>query len=60
MELRYINDNVTELKVSNKKFESLIEQLKFIGAVVHKESTLYTYFRFNGDIPTTQRILGIR
>ena len=44
MELKSINDNVTQLKLSNKKNKDMIEQLKFIGAVPTKESKYYTYF----------------
>ena len=40
MELRRIEDNVTQLKVSNKNNEFLINQLKFIGAVPVKESKI--------------------
>lgn len=60
MELRYINDETTELKVGNKKDKALIEQLKFIGASPVKESSIYTYFRFNGSMGRTQDMLGIR
>ncbi|WP_436514030.1 hypothetical protein [Clostridium thermobutyricum] len=60
MELKSINDNVTQLKLSNKKNKDMIEQLKFIGAVPTKESAYYTYFEFNGDLPTTADMLGFR
>ena len=59
MELRRIEDNVTQLKVSNKNNEFLINQLKFIGAVPVKESKIYTYFRFNGRFKECRKYLGI-
>lgn len=59
MELRRIEDNVTQLKVSNKNNEFLINQLKFIGAVPVKESKIYTYFRFNGSFKECRKYLGI-
>lgn len=58
MELKAINDNVTRLKLSNKREKRMIEQLKFIGAKPSSESRYYTYFEFNGDIPTTADMLG--
>lgn len=60
MDLKLINDNVTQLKLSNKKNKNMIEQLKFIGAIPTKESAYYTYFEFNGDLPTTADMLGFR
>lgn len=60
MNLKLINDNVTQLKLSNKKNKNMIEQLKFIGAVPTKESIYYTYFEFNGDLSTTADMLGFR
>lgn len=59
MELRRIEDNVTQLKVSNKNNEFLINQLKFIGAVPVKESKAYTYFRFNGSFADCRKYLGM-
>lgn len=59
MELRRIEDNVTQLKVSNKNNVFLIKQLKFIGAVPVKESSVYTYFNFNGSFADCRRYLGI-
>lgn len=48
IELKYINDNKTQLKASVKQNKFLIEQLKFIGAVPVKESSRYIYFEFEG------------
>ncbi|OSA89121.1 UNVERIFIED_ORG: hypothetical protein B2H93_16845 [Clostridium botulinum] len=59
MEARLIKENKTQLKCSNKKENFLIEQLKFIGAEPTKESSVYTYFEFNGDIVTTSKYLGL-
>lgn len=59
MELRRIEDNVTQLKVSNKNNDFLIKQLKFIGAVPVKESGIYTYFKFNGSFADCRKYLGI-
>ena len=59
MEMRRVNDNVTELKLANKHNVFLIEQLKFIGAVPVKESSRYTYFRFNGSFLDCRKYLGI-
>jgi hypothetical protein len=59
MQLKRIEDTITELKVSNSKNKYLIEQLKFIGAVPVKESKTYTYFRFNGTFADCERYLGI-
>lgn len=59
MELRRIEDNITELKLSNKTNEFLIKQLKFIGAKPVKESSIYTYFRFNGNFLECKKYLGI-
>lgn len=41
LELRRIEDNITQLKVNNKHNKFLIEQFKFIGAVPVKESSEY-------------------
>lgn len=60
MELRFIRHNVTRVKLNNKNENYLIEQLKFIGAHVVKESVIYTYFEFDGDIATTSKYLGLR
>ncbi|WP_297995476.1 hypothetical protein [uncultured Clostridium sp.] len=57
MELRKIEDNITQLKISNKKNKFLIKQLKFIGAVPVKESRVYTYFRFNGSFAECRKYL---
>lgn len=59
MELRMVGENKTRLKLSKKRNLKLIEQLRFIGAVSVNESSRYVYFEFNGDIPTTQKMLGI-
>ena len=59
MELRRIEDNVTQLRVSNKNNEFLINQLKFIGAVPVKESSIYTYFNFNGSFADCRKYLGM-
>lgn len=59
MELKRIEDNVTELKVSNSKNKFLIEQLKFIGATPVKESKTNTYFRFNGSFEDCRKYLGL-
>ena len=60
MEVRFIEKEITEIKVSNKKDAPFIEQMKFIGAVPFKESSRYTYFRFNGDMNKTMKMLGLR
>lgn len=59
MEMRRIEDNITQLKASNKRDAFLIEQLKFIGATPYKESSTYTYFRFNGSFADCRKYLGI-
>lgn len=59
MEMRRIEDNITELKLSNKKNTFLIEQLKFIGGIPVKESSRYTYFRFNGSFADCRKYLGV-
>lgn len=59
MEVRRIEDNITQVKMSNSKNAFLIEQLKFIGAVPFKESSRYTYFRFNGSFADCRKYLGI-
>lgn len=59
MELKAINNNVTQLKLSNKRNKNFIEQLKFIGAKSIKESRDYTYFKFEGDITKTVDMLKI-
>lgn len=59
MEAKLIKENKTQLKCSNKKENFLIEQLKFIGAKPMKESSIYTYFEFNGDVETTIKYLGL-
>lgn len=48
------------LNKSQEENKNMIEQLKFIGAVPTKESRYYTYFEFNGDLPTTADMLGFR
>ncbi|MDU1031642.1 hypothetical protein ACQPUQ_12515 [Clostridium paraputrificum] len=58
MEARLIGKNKTRVKLSNKKEKSIIEQLKFLGAIPTKESIKFTYFEFDGDIATTARYLG--
>ena len=60
METKLIKKDVTRIKCNNKTEKFLIEQLKFIGAVPTKESNMYTYFQFNGDIEKTVKYLGIR
>ncbi|EOU2097160.1 hypothetical protein C0L75_03310 [Clostridium perfringens] len=59
MEIRRINDKETELKISNSKNKFLIEQLKFIGANPHKESRIFTYFRFKGSFNDVRKYLGL-
>lgn len=59
LELRRIEDNITQLKVNNKHNKFLIEQFKFIGAVPVKKSSLYTYFVFNGSFNDCKKYLGI-
>ena len=59
VEVRRIEENVTEIKVSNKQNKFFIEQLKFIGATPLKESSRYTYFRFNGGFADCRKYLGI-
>ena len=44
VEVKRIEENLTQLKISNKHNEFFIKQLKFIGAVPVKESSRYTYF----------------
>ena len=60
MEARLIKKDVTRVKCNNKTEKFLIDQLKFIGAVPTKESNMYTYFQFNGDIAKTTKYLGFR
>lgn len=60
MEIRLIKKNTTKVKCSNKSEKFLIDQLKFIGAAPVKESRMYTYFEFNGDIATTSKYLGLK
>lgn len=60
VEVRHIEDEITELKLSNKQEEKLIDQLKFIGAKPVKESSRYTYFRFPGNMKKTMNYLGLR
>ena len=60
METKLIKKDVTRVKCNNKTEKFLIEQLKFIGAVPTKESNMYTYFQFNGDIAKTVHYLGLR
>lgn len=59
MELRRIENNITQLKLSNKHNKFIINQLKFFGAIPVKESRLYTYFRFNGSFAECKKYLGI-
>ncbi|WP_291649564.1 hypothetical protein [Clostridium sp.] len=59
LEVKRIEEKITEIKVSNKQNKFLIEQLKFIGARPIKESNRYTYFRFNGDFAECGKYLGI-
>lgn len=44
VEVKRIEEKITEIKVSNKQNKFLIEQLKLIGARPIKESNRYTYF----------------
>lgn len=60
MKVKLIGENKTEVQFSNKKEGNLINQLKFFGAIPTRESNLYTYFQFNGDIQTTIDNLGFR
>jgi hypothetical protein len=59
MEMKRINDDITEIKVSNKQDKFLIEQLKFIGAVPVSETQRNTYFRFKGSFADCKKYLGI-
>ena len=59
MEMRRIEENITQLKVSKKKNDFLIKQLKFIGAIPVKESNIYTYFNFNGSFADCRNYLGL-
>ncbi|WP_394883934.1 hypothetical protein [Clostridium tertium] len=59
VEMKRIEENVTEIKFSNKQNKFFIEQLKFIGATPTKESSRYTYFWFNGSFADCKRYLGI-
>ena len=59
IEMKRIEDNITEIKITNKHNTFLVEQLKFIGAVPIKESSRYTYFRFNGSFADCTKYLGI-
>lgn len=59
VEVKKIEKKITEIKVSNKQNRFFIEQLKFIGAIPTKESSRYTYFRFNGDFAECRKYLGI-
>ena len=59
MEMRRIEENITQLKVSKKKNDFLIKQLKFIGVIPVKESNIYTYFNFNGSFADCRNYLGI-
>ncbi|WP_415316162.1 hypothetical protein ACSXAS_15550 (plasmid) [Clostridium perfringens] len=59
IELKLINNNKTQLKVSCNKNKALIEQLKFIGAKPVKESSRYCYFEFSGNMETTKNMLGL-
>lgn len=60
MEAKLIKDNRTQIKCSNKHEEFVIEQLKFIGAIPTKESKLFTYFEFEGDVVQTAKYLGLK
>lgn len=59
IELKLVAYNRTQLKASFKKNNTLIEQLKFIGAKPTKESSKYCYFEFNGNISKTKNMLGL-
>ena len=50
METKLIKKDVTRVKLNNKTEIFLIDKLKLIGAVPIKESRVYTYFQFRGDI----------
>lgn len=58
MNMKLIDENKTEVMISNSKEKFIVEQLKFIGAVPTKETSRNTYFVFNGDIRTTAKYLG--
>lgn len=60
MKAKLIAENKTEVQFNNKKEWKTIEQLKFLGATPTKESSIYTYFQFNGDIQVTMENLGFR
>lgn len=59
MEARLIDKNKTRVKLSNKSEKYIIEQLKFFGAIPTKESSMFTYFEFEGDIATTAKNFGL-
>lgn len=59
VEVKRIEDNITQIKVSNKRNKFFVEQLKFIGAKPIKESSRYTYFIFNGSFADCQKYLGV-
>ncbi len=60
MKVKLIDENKTEVQFSNKKEGNLNKSIKVFGAIPTKESSLYTYFQFNGDIKTTMDNLGFR
>ena len=60
METKLIKKDLTRIKLNNKTEKFLIEKLKFIGAVPTKESRIYTYFQFRGDIAKTLKYLVIK
>ena len=60
MKVKLIAENKTEVQFNNKKEGKIIDQLKFFGAIPTKESSLYTYFQFNGDVRTTMENFGFR
>ena len=60
METKLIKKDVTRVKCNNKTEKFLIDKLKFIGTVPVKESRIYTYFQFRGDISKTLKYLGFK
>ena len=60
METKLIKKDLTRIKLNNKTEKFLIDKLKFIGAVPTKESRVYTYFLFRGDIAKTLKYLGLK
>ncbi|MGL5440321.1 MAG: hypothetical protein ACRDA4_08115 [Filifactoraceae bacterium] len=58
MEIKWIDNNTTDVRFSNKKEEFAIEQMKFFGREPYKQSSLYSYFRFNNSFEEVTKYLG--